>query len=321
MAERAVKYAIHAADLARLTGRSEADVLASTGGRSIGPPARNRGLEPADARAVLAHEGYGFPFRVVAHINLRGGIGKTTASITLATRAAQYGFRTCLLDLDPQGSASLAFDRIPDPDAPIFCDVWSDPVATLPGALALVQDGLSLLPSGLENALLDGSLGRPAAQKRAVAGVCERLRALGFDLVVVDCPPALGTAVISTICAADTIVVPAGSDPFSVKGVELTVQEARAIRATFGLPEPSIRILYTHYDRRERMAHETIEVLRARYDGAVLPSVIRTSTEFAKALGRRETVFASHRPSRARDDYDAYARCLLGLDAAFGRSA
>ncbi len=253
------------------------------------------------------------PFRVVAHMNLRGGVGKTTASITLATRAAQYGLRTCLLDLDPQGSASLAFDAVPADGDPIFLDVWADPGRTLPGALVSIQDGLALLPSNLENALLDASLARPTQQKDAVAGVCARLRDLGYDLVVIDCPPALGTAVISTICAADRIVIPCGSDPFSLKGVELTLQEARAIRETFALGDPDVSILYSRYDRREKMADASLEELRGRYNGAVLPTLIRTSTDYAKALGRRETVFASSRPSRAREDYDAYTRRILDL--------
>lgn len=309
------KYRLLATELADLLGLPEReflDSLSSADGFEC-PSARTE-LDPARVRRYLEARGWAYPFRVLTHINLKGGVGKTTASITLATRAAQYGFRTCIVDLDPQGSASLAFDAIPREGAAIFCDVWPDPGTNLPGALFEIQDGLSLLPSSLENSLLDGSLSRPASQKGAVAGVCARLRELGFDLVVVDCPPALGTAVISTICAADAIVIPCGCDPFSLKGVELTRQESAAIRRAFGLAEPNIRILYSHHDRRETMGDVSLAELESRYSGAVLPTVIRTSTDYAKALARRETIFACHRPSKARQDYDAYARRILGLE-------
>jgi chromosome partitioning protein len=75
-----------------------------------------------------------------------------------------------------------------------------------------------------------------------MAGVCDALRTLGFDLVVVDCPPSLGAGPISAACAADVIVVPAGNDAFSLRGIELTMEEVATIRETFGLPPVTIRI-------------------------------------------------------------------------------
>jgi chromosome partitioning protein len=221
-----------------------------------------------------------------------------------------------VVDIDAQGSASLALGVIPSADDLIFRDVWQSPDDRVPRALWDVQAAFSLLPSALENSLLDVSLVNPASQKRAVAGVVEVLQRLGFDLVVVDCPPSLGAGSISAACAADVIVVPAGNDAFSLRGIELTLEEVAAIRDTFGLPRAEIRLLSTMVDCREKLSAQYLAALAERYGKLLLPGFIRRSTEYSKALERRETVFASPRRSDARDDYDRATRALLGLDLA-----
>jgi chromosome partitioning protein len=271
---------------------------------------------PVAAREALLAAGFPFAFRTLAVMNLKGGVGKTTTAVTIAARAAGYGFRTCVVDLDAQASATLALGVEPVDGDHIFRDVWAAPAETLGGALREIRPFLALLPSALENSLLDVDLARPASQKSAVAGVCEALRAGGFDLAIVDCPPSLGAASISTACAADVIVVPAGNDAFSARGIELTVQEVAAIRETFGLGRVEIRLLSTMVDGRETLASVYPEALARRYGPLLLPGSIRRSTEFSKALERRQTVFDSPRAGGPKDDYDRVTRALLGLEAA-----
>jgi chromosome partitioning protein len=315
-------YHATVADLAALTGESietatsffePGHLLPMGGGRS--------GVTPKGSRAYLsAKKIVDYDFRVIATINLRGGIGKTTASVTAATRAVQYGFTACLLDLDSQGSASVAFDAIPDEEDPIFLDIWEKPTEMTPHAAVKIEENLWLIPSALENGLLDSHLTRPAWQKTAVRGVCDALRDEGADLVFVDCPPSLGAGVISAICAADLIVIPVGSDPFSIRGLELTLNEIGEIRGAFGLPEATVKILYSRFDRREKMSFDTLELLQTAYADRLIPTPIRTSTHYSKALAVRQTVFASHTKSVARDDYDQFVRALLNIRPANGKN-
>lgn len=311
------RYLLSTQELARLTGLPTRRLMQSLdSGALVRLPNGKHGVPPGLMRVFLKARGADYRFRVVAHVNLRGGIGKTVSTITLATRAVQYGFKTCILDLDSQGSASLAFDKLPGEDDPIFYDVWQRPVEMIPGALQPIEDSLFILPSSLENGLLDVSMISPGAQKNAVRGVCAELKANHFDLAVIDCPPSLGTAVISTICAADIIVIPVASDAFSFRGLEITLNEIASICKTFRIKTPQIRILYTKFDRRMKLSHDAAERLQRRYDRYLLPDFIRTSTDFLKALERRETVFADGQKSHAKDDYDLYVRQLLNLDEA-----
>ncbi len=309
------RYLLTTDELGALVGKDGDEIGRSFDREQLLPlGGRKWGLSPAVVRQYLSRLGFNYAGKVVAHINMRGGIGKTTSTITAATRACQYGFKTCILDLDPQGSSSLALDRMPGEEDPIFYDIWQDPAGMTLGSIKKIQDHLYILPSSLENALLDASLINPGSQKKAVRGVCQELMAHGFEAVLIDCPPSLGIAVISAICAADIVVIPVHSDAFSFKGLELTVQEIASICETFGLPGPLIRVLFTKYDRREKLAAEALNRLVDDYGDCVLPKVIRTSTDFSRALSRRETIFASWKKSAARDDYDSYVRHIFGLE-------
>ena len=314
----AARYALSVAELGRLTGAPLATTRQELRASGLERATPNSRVPPAVVREVFARRGVDYSFRVLASVNLRGGIGKTTAATTVASRAAQFGFRTCLLDLDAQASASVAFDRVPEEDEPIFYDVWQKPSTMVLPSLKKIDDFLHILPSALENGLLDVSLVNPAAQKNAVRGVCDELESRSFDLAVIDCPPSLGAAVISTICAAQILLIPLWSDTFSFKGLDLTLEEVDSICETFNREVPAIRLLYSRHDRREKLAAEALEKLRADYGENLLPTVIPTSTELGKALAKRETIFASRRWSPAKSAYDEVVRTLLGIDSLAG---
>lgn len=258
--------------------------------------------------------GFSYQQKRLAFINLKGGVGKTTTAVTLATRAVQFGFKVCLLDLDSQASASLALGVVADDETPVFHDVWQQPEKMALDSLHRLQEQLYILPSSLQNGLLESSLHNPASLKKAVQGVCEVLEAEGFDLILMDCPPSLGPAVISSICAAGVIVIPLGYDAFSLRGMELTLSEARAIRETFGLGLPPINLLLTGVDRRIKLWEAVRNQLSEQYGEMLLPLVIRTSSAYSRALAQNKTIFASQAKSPAREDHDSLARMLLGLN-------
>ncbi|MCG8634691.1 MAG: ParA family protein [Desulfobacterales bacterium] len=314
------QYMLTVEELSRLNGWRPKEVMAALDETELVRRSHiQTAVRPGMVKKFLQENGMDYTPRVVAHINLKGGTGKTTSAISTASRAAQYGFRTCIIDMDSQASASFAFGMVPEDEDPIFCDVWQNPADMVMGAVREISEYLYILPSSLDNGLLDMQLINPAAQKNAVNGVCEELIRNGFHLIVLDCPPSLGTAIISTICASDTIVIPLGHDAFSKKGLELTIEEVHSICDTFNLDLPGIRLLFTKFDRRIKMARESFDRLFARYPETMIPFPIRTSSEFSKTLEKNETIFASTRKNSAREDYDAYVRTLLGLDKSFSQ--
>lgn len=302
-------------ELGRLTHRTAKDVESDFQPDEVRKlPGGKTCIVPKAVRTFLARRGVSFDGKVVAHINLKGGTGKTTSTITAATRAVQYGFRTCILDLDSQASASVAFNAIAkEGEDAIFYDIWQKPEDLLPGALKQLEERLFILPSSLDNSLLDVHLVHPASQKRAVRSVCDVLKAQGFDLIVIDCPPSLSAVVISTICAADMVVIPVCADIFSRKGLELTLNELASLCDTFQIAPPVIKILYTKFDRRINVSIKTYRLLKEMYEDNLIPNPIRISSEFSKALEQHTTIFSSGRWNQAKADYDAYVRHILHL--------
>lgn len=276
-------------------------------------PGNRSAMPSAFVREYLSGQGVSYAFRVIVFANMKGGVGKTTSAVSIATRAVQYGFKTCILDMDAQGSASFFFNMMPDGDDPIFCDIWQNPDNLVMGAIQKIEDNLYLLPSSLDNGLLDMNLINPASQKNAVNNVCQALKNNGFDLVIVDCPPSIGTAVISSVCAADIIVIPVCSDAFSIKGLQLVLAETQSICSTFNLAMPHIEILYTKHDKRAGLSEEAFQSLSSQYKDFLFARPIRTSTEYSKALEKNETIFASPRKSICKEDYDHFVKHLLQL--------
>jgi chromosome partitioning protein len=305
-------YCLLADELALLTGQPVKTLFQSLQWESRGLGRRVE-FPPSIVRRYLREYGVTYSFKVIAYISLKGGTGKTTSAISMATRAVQYGFRTCLVDLDPQASTSLAFDLVLDDDEPIFYDVWRHPTEHLEGALKQLSEDLWILPSSLQNSLLDLELLQPENQCTAVRSVCAELQARGMDVVLIDCPPSLGTAVISTICAADVIIVPVCADAFSLRGLTLTLREIDSICRTFHRIPPILKILYTKFDKRIRLSVEEFDQLATQYPDKLLTTPIRTSTAFLTALKDRLTIFASSRHTPARDDYDHLVREVLGI--------
>ncbi len=309
------KYLLTCEELAVLCGTTENKIKDNLNqNESLSIRGGKTGILPFVVKKFLKKNGIDYSCQVVAIINMRGGIGKTTASINTATRAKQYGFKTCIIDMDPQGSTTLAFDMTPEEDDPIFYDIWQKPDEMVMGTIRKIDEDLYIIPSSLENGLLDASLINPGHQKNAVKNVCNELKANGFEMIIIDNPPSLGTAVISSVCAADSIVVPMFSDAFSFKGLDITINEIHSICSTFNMDEPKVKILFSKYDRREKASETALLELKDRYSKYFIPFPIRTSTGFSKALQKRETIFASYRKSAAKEDYDMYVKHILGLD-------
>jgi len=271
-------------------------------------------ISPDDVRKVFRQVGVKYsPVKTIAHLNMRGGIGKTTASINLATRAVQYGFKTCLVDLDPQASATYALFPGMSADHLVAADIWETPAESVAESLVEVSKNLFLLPSSLDNSILDDEWDSPEIQLNAVKGILDILKNNGFDLIVIDAAPSLSSTVISIIASIDHIVVPVYSDPFSVRGLEILLTEAAEIASAFKRQPPEISILFAQYDSRLKLSESVYKSLKKAHPKQLMKSKIRTSTEFSKAIHNQETVFRRNLKHVASIDYDDYVRELLSI--------
>lgn len=209
--------------------------------------------------------------------NQKGGVGKTTTAIHLAHGFALAGKRVALLDLDPQGNATVALQGMPPPDG----------VEPLLDLLLPVTDGLWLLPS----------VSGPQDVPREATLDVGRLQALSHDLeplvdvLVIDCPPRMDSWGWAGVQLSDEVVVPVQPEFFSMHGLSQMLNSLAA--AAESLPgKARLRgVLPVMVDSREPVALEVLEDLRRNLDGRMLQSVIYRDPALVEAASHGKSVF------------------------------
>ncbi len=245
--------------------------------------------------------------------NQKGGVGKTTTTVSLGGLLASWGFRTLLLDIDPHGSLTSYFRY--DPDAmesgvySLFEGVMEkrevDP-------LSLVHptgtEGLDLLPASVALATLDRKAGRQEGMGLVLQRAVERL-APHYDYALIDCPPMLGVLLINALAACQQLIVPVQTEFLALKGLERMEHTLKMVLRARRTPLP-YTIVPTMYDRRTRASVDSLRVLRENYREHLWTGVIPVDTKFREA-SRAGLPPASYAP-RARG-MQAYADLLQDL--------
>lgn len=248
-----------------------------------------------------------FSFQIV-----KGGTGKTSLCLGLGVRASLYGARTLLIDLDQQGNLTKAC-RVKSHDKPIMIELINQDLSIEEGIIP-VYEGLDLLPSRIENALLDSNLMlKRLPLDRIYKDMIEPLKDK-YDLILIDCPPALGSSVTAASLASDRIISPVTPSEFSLEGLEITSREVANIEKAFKIKIPVCAIL-NEFDPRTSLSHDTMRFLisHPNYSNNLIRTAIRRSQEFENVLTKGMSIFDSLVPSSAKEDVDLLAREILKI--------
>lgn len=241
--------------------------------------------------------------------NLKGGVGKTHLSFATAIRLSLYGAKVAVIDLDQQGNFTQACGIDPE-DKPILIDVISERL-NIQDCMVSVIDGLDILPSRIENAVLDNLFALNSLPvDRELKKRVEILKS-NYDFIFIDCPPSLGQTVTSASLAADTIIVPVDPEKFSLSGLNVTFKELeKNVTEKFEVGV-KIKIILNKYDGRTYLSHTILQNLfnDKEYQKRLFKTFIRTSQEFPNSVSKAKTIFDSLKKSTtAKQDIDLLAR-------------
>lgn len=226
--------------------------------------------------------------RIWAVANQKGGVGKTTTSVSLAGILAARGRSVLLVDLDPHGSLTSYFGH--DPDTIKQSVYWlfqrkarSAEELIIPTGIA----GLSLLPASSALATLDRQLGAEEGKGLTLRKALDAL-AGRYEYVLMDCPPVLGVLMVNALAACERLVIPVQTEYLALKGLERIVHTVGMISRALKRPVPHT-IVPTMFDRRTRAGLESLRQLHETYPDNIWDGVIPVDTRFREAS-------ASHMP-------------------------
>ncbi len=228
----------------------------------------------------------------IAVLSQKGGTGKTTAVRTLTDVLRRAGLRVLAIDLDPQGNLSDYLDV--DPDAsPTAADLLAGRVK----AAEAVHNGVIPANLGLAEAelMLGGKMGRELTLKKALRGVRSN-----YDVILIDCPPALGLLTVNALVAADYALLSAEAQYFALQGVEQALEVIELARESLNPDLEWLGVVLNIADMRTRHSREAFDSLRQHFGEKLFDTTIRASIAYAESAERALSIL-DYRPDLAVD--------------------
>lgn len=233
--------------------------------------------------------------KVVSVVNLKGGVGKTTTAVNIAACWAEMGKKVLLIDMDPQGSASISVGVTSEGNELLEALQRAE---ALP-VTATGMPGLDLVPSGM--ALATAGLWYAQDRGTDVLARCLEKTEGEWDFVLIDCPPSLGFQTMNSLTACQHVIIPVETSFLGLNGLKQMVSAIESFKTR----NPDIQIegvIPCRAHRRRRIHWDIMDTLKEMFPRKVSP-IIRENVALAEAPGRGKPVILTDRISHGADDY------------------
>ncbi|MGN0172038.1 MAG: ParA family protein [Acutalibacteraceae bacterium] len=248
--------------------------------------------------------------KIIAVVNQKGGVGKTTTTVSLAAALGLLGKTVLLVDLDPQGNATSGVGQSKRQDGASVYDLLIGQAQPQDAVRQTAFANLSLLSSGMQLAGAEIELiGLPRRENRLKAALAP-LRA-SYDYLLIDCPPALGLLTLNALCAADTLIVPIQCEYYALEGLAQLMDTVRRVRRLYNPTLDMEGVLLTMYDGRLNLTQQVVSEVKKFFPRKVFSTPVPRSVRLAEAPGFGRPIQYYDRSSRGSIAYEQIARELI----------
>lgn len=243
--------------------------------------------------------------KIIAVVNQKGGVGKTTTAINVAAQLADGKTKVLLVDLDPQGNATSGLGIPKDQTAHTTYDVLrgDSQLARTVSKTNVAQ--LYVLPANANLAGMEVELVNQTEREFALQRV---LKSANYDYVIIDCPPSLGLLTINGLSAANYVLIPVQAEYYALEGLSQLLNTIQAVKQSTNPSLELLGIVLTMFDKRNSLSEQVEQEVRNYFGETLFDAIIPRNVRLAEAPSYGKTIFEHDRWSKGAKAYKALAR-------------
>ena len=246
--------------------------------------------------------------KIIAVVNQKGGVGKTTTTVNVAAQLAANGASVLLVDFDPQGNSSSGLGVQVPPDSPTTYDLLCQGASLAETVHETNVPNLYIVPA---NANLAGAEVSLAAELAREYKLRDALKMASHEYIFIDCPPSLGLLTVNALAAADSLLIPVQAEYYALEGLSQLLTTVQRVRQGINPSLDILGVVVTMYDKRTTLSDQVLKELTNYFGDKLFKTIIPRNIRLAEAPSFGKTIFAHDKWSKGARAYKALASEVL----------